>query len=76
MVLEEQLKDRLERFDRGGRQIDSIRFSAKVEDGQLKVTAQAECQEEIRERGPPRFRPPEEHGESEEQASLIKTGDK
>ena len=49
-------------------QIDSIRFSAKVEDGQLKVTAQAECQEEIGKEVPGSA-PPEEHGESEEQAS-------
>ena len=66
--LEEQLKDRLERLIGEDGQIDSIRFSAKVEDGQLKVTAQAECQEEIGKEVPGSA-PPEEHGESEEQAS-------
>ena len=67
-LLEEQLKDRLERLIGEDGQIDSIRFSAKVEDGQLKVTAQAECQEEIGKEVPGSA-PPEEHGESEEQAS-------
>ena len=67
-LLEEQLKDRLERLIGEDGQIDSIRFSAKVEDGQLKVTAQAECQEEIGKEVPGAA-PPEEHGESEEQAS-------
>ena len=67
-LLEEQLKDRLGRLIGEDGQIDSIRFSAKVEDGQLKVTAQAECQEEIGKEVPGSA-PPEEHGESEEQAS-------
>ena len=67
-VIGAQLKDRLERLIGEDGQIDSIRFSAKVEDGQLKVTAQAECQEEIGKEVPGAA-PPEEHGESEEQAS-------
>ena len=67
-LLEEELKGRLERLIGEDGQIDSLRFAAKVEDGLLKVTAQAECREEIG-REVPGAAPLEEHSESEEQAS-------
>ena len=46
-LLEEQLTLRLERLVGKEGTVESVQFTARVEDGALQVTAVAECREEI-----------------------------